>query len=147
MCDIFESKNFANLQKYVKSTRTTKGLPLNLYWEDKTACNDRDIANLFNRYFQSLFKKSNEKPCLLNQTKISVIESIYFTETEIKRTMVNLKLNKAMGLNNLRNHIQNKLANGLKKSLHLLFNTIANKSTYPTMWKHSEICPSNIQER
>ena len=54
---------------------------------------------------------------------------------------MNLKLKKAMGPNKLGNHIVNKLANGLKKSYHLLFKTIANKSTYPTMWKRSKICP------
>ena len=37
----------------------------------------------------------------------------------------------------------NKLANGLKKSLHLLSITISSKSTYPTMWKRSEMCPIN----
>ena len=87
-----------------------------------------------------MFNKSNQKPCILNQTKISVIESIYLTEIEIKRTMVNLKLNKSMGPHKLGNHLLNKLANRLKKSLQLLFNTIANKSINPIMWKYTEIC-------
>ena len=76
----------------------------------------------------------------MNQNNFSVIERICFTEIEIKRAIVNLKLNNAMRPNKLGNHILIKLANGLKKPLHLLFNTIANKSTYPIMWKRSEIC-------
>ena len=92
-----------------------------------------------------MFIKPNKKPCILNQININVIESIYFREIEIKRTMVKLKLNKAMGHNKLGNHKLSKLANKLKKFLHLLFNTTANKSTYPTKWKREGI--SNKQKR
>ena len=84
----FEGRNFTKLQKYVP----TNGLPPTLFWDEKTAYNDRDIGNSFNQYFQSVFNKPNEKPCMLNQTNISVLQSIYFTEEEIKITMVNLKL-------------------------------------------------------
>ena len=51
--------------------------------------------------------------------------------------MDKLKLNNTMGPNKLGNRILNKLANGLKKCLHFLCNTIASKLTYSTMWKRS----------
>ena len=57
----FEDRNFTKLQKYVKSTRNTTRLPPTLYWDNKTAYNDRDIANLFKQYLQSVFNKPNEK--------------------------------------------------------------------------------------
>ena len=128
------------MQKYFKSIRKTDTIPGEVYLDDQRATSNIDKANLFNKYFQSVFSHSlyaGEN----NPSHECKIANFHFTATEIEKILENLDINKAKGPDNLGNILLKKLSCPISKSLYLLFNTIANKCVFPSTSKISEIVP------
>ena len=117
------------MQKYFKSNRKTDTIPGEVYLDDQRATSNVDKANLFNKYFQSVFSHSlyvGEN----NPSHECKIANLHFTTTEIEKTLEKLDINKAKGPDNLGNILLKKLSCSISKSLYLLFNTIANKCVF-----------------
>ena len=69
------------------------------------------------------------------------LSMIHFSELEIQLVLQSLDESKAKGLDRMGKNLLKKLSDSLPKSLHLIFNTIANKCYFPSFWKTSEIIP------
>ena len=138
--NLFVDNNFSKLQKYFKSIRKTDTIPGEFYLDDQRASSNIDEASLFNKYFQSVFSHSPYVG-VNNPFHECKIANFHFTATEIEKILENLDINKAKGPDNLRSILLKKLSCSISKSLHLLFNTIANKCVFPSTWKRSEIVP------
>ena len=131
-----------SFQIYRNLSKVSKGshLPSEMYLYSDVASTDEAEAELFNRYFQSVFSNQqyNDAPSSDGPTKLN---SIHFTTTEIKDVLERLDTNKAKGPDRISNKILKNLASSLSKSLLLLFNTIVNKASLPRAWKQSGIIP------
>ena len=135
----FKSGIFSNIQKYLKTIMKTSSIPTEVFLDDKSANTDIEKAELFNQYFQSVFSKNHHDYTLTEgQPKLSMIN---FSELEIQLVLQSLDESKAKGLDRMGNNLLKKLSDSLPKSLHLIFNTIANKCYFPSFWKTSEIIP------
>ena len=137
--EIFKSGIFSNNQKYLKTIMKTSSIPTEVFLDDKSANTDIEKAELFNQYFQSVFSKNHHDYTLTErQPNLSMI---HFSELEIQLVLQSLDESKAKGLDRMGNNLLKKLSHSLPKSLHLIFNTIANKCYFPSFWKTSEIIP------
>ena len=137
--EIVMSGIFSNVQKYLKTIMKTSSIPTEVFLDDRSANTDIEEAELFNQYFQSVFSKNHHDYTLTEgQPKLSMI---HFSELEIQLVLQSLDESKAKGLDRMGNNLLKKLSDSLPKSLHLIFNTIANKCYFPSFWKTSEIIP------
>ena len=107
----------------------TSSIPTEVFLDDKSANTDIEKAELFNQYFQSVFSKNHHDYTLTEgQPKLSMI---HFSELEIQLVLQSLDESKGKGLDRMGNKLLKKLSDSLPKSLHLIFNTIANKCYFP----------------
>ena len=97
------------MQKYFKSIRKTDTIPGEVYLDDQRATSNIDKANLFNKYFQSVFSHS----LYVGENNLShecKIANFHFTATEIEKDLENLNINKAKEPDNLENILLKNLA-------------------------------------
>ena len=71
-------KNFSKIQKYLKTIRKPQALPQYLSWEKETASDASSKADLFNRYFQSVFQITNYVANPLPTSSSPILSSITF---------------------------------------------------------------------
>ena len=133
---LFREWKFSNLQKYIKLLNQANHLPSEIYLDGKTA--KSDVENMFNTYFQSVFCRAVYHPEIEEPTCTRLTE-FHFNINEICDALVNLDVTKAKGPDKISNALLRNLSDSIPKSLHLLFNLIANKCVFPTNRKISEI--------
>ena len=113
-----------------------------MYWNEKTESTEHGKANLLNNYFVSVFNiKQNENILPIAELPGS-IKCFNFSENEIYDILKTLNLQKARGPDRLGNTVLTNLADSITSSLKLIYNTITNKATFPTIWKLSQIIPT-----
>ena len=110
-----------------------------MHFQNKVAENDEGKANLFNQYFQSVFKLKT------NNTNVdcgpNTLNKIICCEKQVTEKLSSLKSKKAKGSDRIGNETLKQLATTLAKSLTVIFQTCFNKGVYPQYWKESEITP------
>ena len=107
-----------------------------MYLNDQIAVTDKEKAQLFNEFFQSVFTNSDYYRTSDN-SKPSKVDKLHFTREEVQTTLENLGIGKAKGPDGLGNLLLKSLAKYLAPSLTLVFNIIGNKHVYPSLWKLS----------
>ena len=95
---------------------------------------------MFNAYFQSVLCRAVYHPEIEESTCTGLIEFLFIIN-EIYDALINLEVTKAKGPDKISNALLRNLSYSIPKSLHLLFNLIANKCVFPTKWKISKIVP------
>ena len=128
---LFENGKFSEMQRYLKSTTKSRMIPSEIFVDQKIANTDAQKAELFNIYFQSVFTRNANVGKTERQDKV-LLNSINFTIDEIEDVLNELHVNKANGPDMIGNTLLKNLSKSLPKSLHLLFNLIANKAIFPT---------------
>ena len=137
---VFENGTFSQIQKYFKSIQKSSQLPSEMYLNDQIAVTDKEKAQLFNEFFQSVFTISDYQRTSDN-SKPSKVDKLHFTREEVQTTLENLCIGKAKGPDGLGNLPLKCLAKYLAPSLTLVFNIIINKHVYPSLWKLSILIP------
>ena len=95
---------------------------------------------MFNAYFQSVFCRTVSHPENEESTCTRPTE-LHLNINEIYNALINLDITKAKGPDKISNALLKNLFDSIPKSLHSLFNHIANKCVFPTKWKISKIVP------
>ena len=128
------------IQKYLRNVRRSTTVPSEMYLDGEKARSDQDKAELFNRYFHSVYSNipydSN-----LDSDNATLLNHFHFNIIEIEDILKNLNINKSKGPDRMGNLLFKQLWSSISKSLMLLFNTIGNKQQFPSTWKVSEIVP------
>ena len=102
----FEERNFSELNKYFRSLRKSEYLPDRMYFVDKVAKSEVEKAELFNKFFQSVFhmevhdtidRNINETACTINKIEL--------TEIQISNVLTSLDPKKACGPDKIGNEI------------------------------------------
>ena len=137
---LFENGKFSEIQRYLKSITMSRLIPSEIFLDQKIANTDAQKAELFNINFQSVFTRNANVGKAERQDNV-LLNSINFTIVEIEDALNELHVNKANGPDMIGNTVLKNLSKSLSKSLHLLFNLIANKAIFPTKRKISEITP------
>ena len=133
---LFENGKLSEIQRYLKSITKSSMIPSEIFLDQKIANTDAQKVELFNIYFQSLFTRNANVGKAKPQDNV-LLNNINFTIDEIEDALSEQHVKKTNGPD----MIGNTLLKNLSKSLHLLFNLIANKAIFPTKWKIDEIAP------
>ena len=137
---LFKEGKFSDIQRYLKSLTKSNTNPSEIFFDQRTANTDIEKVILFNEYFQSVFTQ-NTYSTKIGEQNSTLLNQIHFTTDEIENALQLLDVNKAKGPDKIGNLLLKSLSKSLPKSLHLLFNLIANKARFPEKWKVSEIAP------
>ena len=98
ICDYAHNSN-QKIFNYIRSIRRQASIPNTVFFDDRFSTNDHDKANLFNEFFQSVFKSSNIPPPDSSSLPIPPIslDNISITEADVYITLTNLDETKATG--------------------------------------------------
>ena len=93
---ITPTKNFFS---YIQSIRRLASIPHTVFFNDRFSTNDHDKANLFNEFFQSVFKSSNIPPPDSSPlpTPPIILDNNSITEADVYVALANLDETKATG--------------------------------------------------
>ena len=126
----------------------TKSLPETIIHESQECSSPRKKANLFNKYFQSVFPVE-ETPAILSSQNISSTDTnfkpalslIDFEKEKIAKMLQEVNVNKACGPDNLSSHVLKECAVELAPSLACLFKRSFNSGCIPAQWKQGNVVP------
>ena len=105
------------------------------------ADNPNAIANLFNKYFASVYTKRNaNNPGMMNSDEPFMTE-LTLTEAEVSYVLRSLDTSKATGPDGIPARLLTETANAIAPSLWKLFNMSILAGTMPDEWKIANIIP------
>jgi len=160
--DMAANKN-CNIYRYINNFTKSKSLPESLYFQSESASEDLLKAELFNKYFYSIFTKtSTETPEPFanslsdNHNSLSddynSLSEITIDEEDVYTALSNLDPTKATGCDGIGPKILKNCVDYLYKPLHYLFTKSLHHCHIPTDWATHIIVPvyksgerSNIQ--
>ncbi|XP_063725557.1 uncharacterized protein LOC134853487 [Symsagittifera roscoffensis] len=141
-CDVFSSQNFGDLYRYFKSVKGSSTLPDKMHWNHLEAATDIDKADLFNKYFASVYNPlSHDSSLFSDEQSDSTIHHITITNEAIEHICAKMKISVSTGPDNLPNCIFKHPYHVISPSLLLLFKTCMCKGIFPGVWKESVIVP------
>ena len=111
---------------------------------DTTVTNDHARADVFNKYFYSVFadEDCSDLSSLRTASKLSsIVESITFTTQDVYQELLQLNLNKACGPDLLTPQILKRSADFICESLCNLFNQSMSMGLLPKDWTTANVVP------
>ena len=132
--------------RYVKSKRSSPGIPQMMYLNDTKAKTGIEICELFSEYFQSVYENpsmpSAYRPLSDPLPQRSVdINTISFNEETTYKYLKNIDQNKSSGSDNIHPFFVSNCALTLARPLTLLFKMSLKEGLFPDCWKKAYICP------
>lgn len=134
--------------KFIHNKKGHTTVPASVSYNNELFTKPNDIVNVFQEHFSKVFHSAsdidnidtyNNKTYHTNQhPSIYVME---VTEEDIISATKNLKPNMCAGLDNVPAFLVKDCIRVLAEPLLLIFNMCLSKSTFPTAWKRSRICP------
>ena len=109
-----------------------------------TACDNKGMCHILNRYFSSVFTREDMSnvPCALGPTEISekcTINDIEINEQRISKAIDHLKNNKAAGVDDLNSSFIKGCSSGIVKPLNLIFKQSLVTGQIPCDWKKANV--------
>ena len=139
----YATHNDPKIFQYIKKFTKSDALPTQLHDDFDLADTDHSKAKLLNKYFFSVFTKSNcPEPNADELNSIdNSLDAIHLTVPEVFQALIKLNPSKAGGIDNITPTILRNCASALAAPLHHLFTTSLNNGTIPTEWKTHKIIP------
>ena len=92
-CDVISSRNFGDLYRYFKSVKGSSTLPDKKHWNRLEAATDIDKADLFNKYFASVYNPLlHDSSPLSDEQSDSTIHHITITNETIEHICAKMKI-------------------------------------------------------
>ena len=104
-----------------------------------TAENPADIANLFNRFFSSIFSSCSPPLYISEPDNAPVITDLTLTVDEVQSVLEKLDTTKATGPDDIPARLLRETAAVIAQSLCCLFNKSLRAGTLPDEWKLANI--------
>ena len=129
--------------KYIRSISRQASIPHTVFFDDRFSTNDHDKANLFNDFFQSVFKSSNIPPPDSNSlpTPPITLDNISITEDDVYIALANLDESKATGPDGIPARVLKYCSCVLASPIRHLFSQCILQSYLPKEWKIHQIVP------
>ena len=154
-CATLVENDKANYQNILASTRKTEllfkfyrnfsksRLPSTIHLEQQSATTDDSKANLFAKFFQSVYIQSTtfDESTASDFSVLPVINNLDFSTDRIVSICLNLDEKKSRGPDNLPPIVFKKTAAAISHSLNQLFSKILQTAQYPCHWKTAHISP------
>ena len=142
ICDYAHNSN-QKIFNYIRSIRRQASIPHTVFFDDRFSTNDHDKANLFNEFFQSVFKSSNIPPLDSSSLPIPPIslDNISITEADVYITLTNLDETKATGPDGIPTRVLKHCSCVLASPIKHLFSQCILQSYLSKEWKIHQIVP------
>ena len=135
-------RSFSDIQKYYTCLRKSGATPSCVNLKSETATDDVSKANLFNKFFISVYhSKSASTVNEIAADHVPKLSKVKIETNNIRELMVKLKEEKAGGPDGLPNRVLKKFSAELAPSVASLFNTFQNEGEYPSAWKRGSTFP------
>lgn len=115
--------------------------PKNKKYSTMSPEESRDRANLFNKYFHSVFTTDNDIPPPLEIHGVNPIEPLRINEAGIFDLLLKTKIKKQPGPDNIPNEFLTRYTEWVTKYLFIIFNMSLTKSSLPNDWKIAQVIP------
>lgn len=125
----------------VNRRRGTSGVPRTTRYGDKTANNDKETAELFADFFQSVFTNGTSTVNLPVGPSPARLSNICLTEDDVLKGLLSLDINKGAGPDLIPNTFLKSLAPHLCSPLLTIFNSSLSSGKFPSSWKSSFVTP------
>lgn len=135
LIDDFASSNSSMIYKYIGNLRQGSDIPSTVYHGSDRASSDADRANMFNRYFHSIFTVSSMSlPAHCDLPDCSpLLCSINISDSDVFAVLSSLDVTKAKGLDGLGPSVLKFCALALYQPLHHLFQISLSQHTLRTL--------------
>ncbi|XP_011406763.1 PREDICTED: uncharacterized protein LOC105314349 [Amphimedon queenslandica] len=138
----FMSSHDPSIYLYLRDLSGSSTIPSVMYLNNQCAENPRDIANLFNEFFYSVFDKGSSANVAPPQyLPDSSLCSISISIQDTFEALCHLNPTKAMGWDNISPSVLKHAATPLLEPLHHLFTICIDKACIPDDWKQHLIVP------
>ena len=133
----------SRLFSHINSLKKHNNFPLSMFLHSDKADTDAQKAELFNRFFFSVYSDASPFPSLsdLPLPLFSFLESIEFSSSDIYQALSSLNPSKSMGPDGINPRVLKSCACALSDPLFHLFNCSLQSSTLPREWKLHRISP------
>jgi exonuclease III len=128
---------------FIKANSKSRGLPSFLYNTNREKIdNFKEMANIFNNFFQSIFSNNTNLPLPnINTYEDDNLRNVTLTEEEVYKELTQLNPSKAQGPDNLPTKVLKDCAQELTPSVTTLFNDTLSTGTLPQAWKTANVTP------
>lgn len=133
--------NVKKFWSFINEKRKSKGIPAQLFLDDKVANTGTEIVNLFASFFKSTYSNTQTPTTLVQANSEPVLDSIYIPFNSIKKSLINLNVNKGSGPDNISPLLLKNCANEIVTPLYILFNKSLSEGKFPDRWKLTFITP------
>ncbi|XP_055623476.1 uncharacterized protein LOC129766903 [Toxorhynchites rutilus septentrionalis] len=131
--------------KFVREQRASNRVPQVVEYGNTTANLPDEVADLFRRFFQSVFKTELPQPgsgCFRNLPSHHIhLPFFNFTHEEVLRSLQKLDATKGTGVDDLAPILLKNCAPSLAFPLTILFNKSLEERTFPSLWKTAKMIP------
>ena len=128
---------------YLRSIHRQASIPHTVFFDHRFSTNDYDKANLFNEFFQSVFKSSNIPP--LDSSSLPTLhitlDKMSITEADVYVALTNLDETKATGPDGILVRVLKCCSSVLANPIKHLFSQCILQSYLPKEWKIHQIVP------
>ena len=141
--DYAGKKNY-NIFKHIRNVANISAIPKTMFFDSLTAKSAGEQAILFNKFFHSVFTKSDFNLPPIENFEISVpnpIDEIHFSEQEVYSVLSSLDPSKATGPDGIGPRVLKFCALALCNPLHHLFSLCFTKHYIPKDWCIHNITP------
>ena len=138
------NKGKKKFNKYVKSKLKCKSDIGPLVKEDKSiVTNNTEMANIFNKYFASVFNRDNgdDGGQFQQQNYNQQLSDIVITERDVEKAIDELKVGKAPGPDGFSSTLIKNIKTVILKPLTIIFNRSLRTGDIPKLWKLAKVIP------
>ena len=127
----------------MRNLTKSASIPSTIFYDNTSASQDLDKANVFNKYFYSVFSRSTYSlPNFENMPRASMsLDSIFISEEEVYDVLSSLDPHKATSIDGISPAILKHCAFVLVKPLHYLFSYAIHYYSLPSEWQIHCITP------
>ncbi len=144
LVDEFAFNGNNKIYKYINSISKSSGLPVTMYLNSVTATSDLDKVSLFNKYFESVYSKSDSFHPPPNATSLhtnTILDHLIITDTEVYTALASLDPLKASGVDSIGPKTLKSCSLALYPVVHHLFSLSLQSCKIPSEWKVHSIIP------
>ena len=138
----YSRSNTSKIFHYIKSISNQDVLPPVMYLDSTYASSDQDKANLFNKFFFSVYSQMTTQPSLAGHPHSnSSLSSINITISDVFDALSSLDPSKAMGIDCIGPKVLKNCATALCTPVHHLFSVSLSTGRLPNEWRTHLIMP------
>ena len=131
--------NNSRIFQYISSIKGNNWYPTPIFYNDKQASTDSDKAQLFNKYFYSVYTSSKQQINDCERTaNPDMLQDITISEYEVFKIFTSVSSSKACGISTQSNHIQKLCCTSIPSCLSLVFHnstiTLSHRNGLPIVW-------------